>query len=196
MPEFLNMLELLIIMLCAVGCAVSACYYQRQRGTVSRLRDELNQLHKHLLGLERDLGALVSCSRHIGDRIGDGETQPTHPAKAARPSAVQRRQPTCRRTRHEAPEQRSAAKGNHRYLRPDRRRNRHPAESLPTSSGRLSQRLASDGLRSPGAPAKSQTVSGTMRPPCRGEQTHCRLRINPSGKVGCRARYVHFRRLF
>ncbi len=73
MPEFLNMLELLIIMLCAVGCAVSACYYQRQRGTVSRLRDELNQLHKHLLGLERDLGALVSCSRHIGDRIGDGE---------------------------------------------------------------------------------------------------------------------------
>lgn len=73
MPEILTLIELLVLSASAAGSAVLAGLYFRQRGTVSVLREELAQQHKHLLGLERDLGALLSCSRRIGDRIGDGE---------------------------------------------------------------------------------------------------------------------------
>lgn len=73
MLEPVTLLGIAAVLACTVGCVVLTGLYLRQRATIVQLRGEIADQHKHLLGLERDLAALLSCSRRIGDRIGDGE---------------------------------------------------------------------------------------------------------------------------
>ena len=73
MLEPVTMLGIAAVLACTLGCVVLTGLHLRQRATIVQLRGEVGEQHKHLLGLERDLAALLSCSRRIGDRIGDGE---------------------------------------------------------------------------------------------------------------------------
>jgi len=61
-----------VALLC-LGGVLATMALIRQRALLAALRVELARQAHRLEVLESDFGAVVSCSRRIGDRIGEGE---------------------------------------------------------------------------------------------------------------------------